>query len=153
MKTFLMMTALLFSSVSFAGDRTTAYNVICKNLSFESERNKCVAQIRPFNFFNDQALALCATFAFDSKRLECLGYIADKDYEAYEMDTCINATFDSEKLECLKINGAPLKKSCLPRMDVLNQVNSALNELRARNYGTVEKRLMFLSAKFSENCQ
>jgi hypothetical protein len=149
---FLILLTFFISSTLLAGDRNTAYNVICKGLPFESDRNKCVAKIRPFNYFNDQALAICAGLSFDSKRVECLDYIADKNYEVYEIETCKNSTFDSDKMKCLSENGAPFKKVCLPRQDVLFQLNASMSDLQSRNLGSLEKRLIFLTAKFSENC-
>jgi len=68
--TFLM--ASLLTTSLYAGDRNSAYNAICKNLAFESERTKCMAKIRPFNYFSDPALAICVSLSFDSKRVECL---------------------------------------------------------------------------------
>ena len=149
---FLLPLIFLFSFSLFAGDRSSAYNIICKPLAFESDRNKCISQIKPFNYFDDQGLRLCASFSFISTKLDCLNLIADKVYDSYEMDSCVNATFDSEKLKCLKDNGTAYRKTCLPRIEVESQLSAALNDLRAKNYGTVEKRLIYLHAKFSDQC-
>ncbi len=152
MKSILLI-LLFVSSTLLAGDRTSAYNAICKKLPFESDRNKCVAKIRPYNYFSDEALAICVSLSFDSTRVECLDYLGDKNFESYEIDTCKNSTFDSDKLKCLKENGSPVKKTCLPRLDVLNQLNASMNDLKSQNYGSLEKRLIYLTAKFSDNCQ
>lgn len=155
MKILLAFTFALASMASFAGDRNTAYNVICKPMAFESDRSRCVAQIRNYNYFDDNALAICASFPFNNTKMECLSYIADKRYEAYEIDTCRNATFESEKLACLRDNGSNGGGAgCLPTYEVLNQLRSAQYELRNGNPGTVDKRLTYLISRFSNpNCQ
>ena len=105
MKSLIVFAALLTSFATFAGDRNTAYEVVCRDMSFESDRTKCIQVIKPFNYFDDRALQICPLMAFDSKKIECLGYIGDKRYEAYEVEACRNATFESEKLKCLRDNG------------------------------------------------
>jgi hypothetical protein len=151
-KAFITFT-VLFSSFAFAGDRNSAYQMICKNLSFESDRVKCAAQIKPFNYFDDRALELCTTFSFDSEKLKCLENIADKTYEAYETELCAAASFNSRKLECLKENGTPFRKTCLPKEEVASHLRTSLMDLRDRNYSATENRLMFLLTKFTEHCQ
>lgn len=155
MKKFILLTLALLSFNAFSGDRNTAYNVICKPMAFESDRNQCVAQIRPYNYFDDRALSICAGFAFNNVKMECLSYIADKYYAAYEIDTCRNTTFDSEKLACLRNNGNHGgNQGCIPRREVLDQLRSAQYDLRNGNYGTVDKRLTYLIGQFSNvNCQ
>ena len=104
MKVLIFLMAMT-AGLAFAGDSNTAYNMVCKNLSFESDRNKCLEIIRPHNYFDNQALAICASFTFDSNKFQCLTNIAEKQYEAYEIDACKNKSFDSDKLTCLKVNG------------------------------------------------
>ena len=163
MKILLTLLALLSTTALFAGDRNSAYEAICKNMTFESERNNCIAKIRPYNYFNDTALMICAGFNFDSTKMECLGYISDKFYDNYEVETCRNSTFDSQKLACLRDNGTtrpnpgpgpgPIPTpGCISRQEALNQLRSAQTELRSGNTGTVDKRLTFLINKF-QNCQ
>jgi hypothetical protein len=151
MKLLLILLTLSLSAFAFAGDRNTAYEVVCKNMTFETDRNECIRIIRPFNYFDDRALQLCEYFNFDSVKRECLGYIGDKNYASYEMTTCENATFDSEKLRCLRDNGQSNGQTCLPRSETLNQLRQAQFELRQGNTGTVDKRLTYLIGKFS-NC-
>lgn len=154
----LIVLLTMASSLAFAGDRNTAYNMICKDLSFESDRNKCINIIRPHSYFDDQALAICADFSFDSTKTQCLGYVAGKQYDRYEIDTCKNATFDSEKLTCLRVNGRPANGGgnypCLPRQEVVSQLQASLTDLRTGNLGTVDKRLQYLLSNFSNpSCQ
>lgn len=154
----LIVLLTMTSSLAFAGDRNTAYNMVCRDLTFESDRNRCVEIIRPYSYFNDEALAICAGFTFDSNKTQCLGFIGGKQYDGYEIDTCKNATFDSDKLACLKANGRPTNgggnRPCLPRQEVLNQLQAGLSDLRVGNLGTVDKRLQYLIANFSNyNCQ
>lgn len=148
----------LISSVTFAADRNTAYGMICKDLTYESDRTRCVEAIRPHAYFDDQALGICANFTFDSNKVQCLGYIGGKQYDAYEIDACKNATFDSDKLACLRKNGRPANGGgnypCLPRQEVLGQLQAGLSDLRVGNLGTVDKRLQYLISNFSNpSCQ
>jgi hypothetical protein len=145
----------MISSVAMAGDRNTAYGMVCKDLTFESDRNKCVETIRPHSYFDDQALAMCAAFTFDSNKIQCLGLIGGKQYDAYEIDACRNTTFDSDRLRCLQTNGRPANnRPCLPRQEVLGQLQAGLTDLRVGNLGTVDKRLQYLIANFSNpSCQ
>ncbi|MBC7713992.1 MAG: hypothetical protein H7177_11680 [Rhizobacter sp.] len=153
MKLLIVICALLASVSVFAGDRNTAYEVICKPMSFESDRTRCVAAIKPHNYYNDDALQICTIFTFDSTKIECLGYIADKTYEAYEIDTCRNGTFDSDKLQCLRTNGQNNGgQSCIPKQELLNQLRQTQNELHQGQTGTVDKRLTYLISRIS-NCQ
>ena len=142
------------SSLAFAGTRDTAYNMVCKNMTYDSDRTRCVEIIRPHSYFDDQALGICANFTFDSNKNQCLGFMAGKQYDAYEIEECKNATFDSEKLQCLKKNGRPVydggNRPCLPRQEVLNQLHAGLSDLRIGNLGTVDKRLQYLIANFSQ---
>lgn len=147
---FLLMTS---STIAFAGDRNTAYNLFCKNLSFESDRQRCLAVINPFQYFDDRGLKMCFAFSFESEKYKCLSLIGDKFYMDFEMDMCTSLIFMSDKFKCLAEKGQPYKTTCLPREEVFSQVQASLNELRARNYGSVEKRLMYLEAKFSTQCQ
>lgn len=151
----------MVSSLAFAADRNAAYNMVCKNMTYESDRNRCVEAIRPHAYFDDQALAICANFTFDSNKTQCIGYIGGKKYEVYEIDLCKNATFDSEKLSCLRTNGRPINPGypggntgCIPRQELLGQLQASLNDLRIGNLGTVDKRLQYLIANVSSpNCQ
>jgi len=154
----LIVLLTMTSSLAFAGDRNTAYNMVCRDLTFESDRNRCVEIIRPHSYFDDQALAICADFTFDSNKTQCLGFIAGKQYDGYEIDTCKNATFDSDKLTCLRVNGRPANgggnRPCLPRLEVLGQLQAGLSDLRVGNLGTVDKRLQYLINNFSNpSCQ
>jgi len=153
----LIVLMTLISSIAFAGDRNTAYNMVCRNMTYESDRNRCIETIRPHDFFDDEALGICANFTFDSNKTQCLSYIAGKKYEAYEIDACKNSTFDSEKLTCLRNNGRPVNtgnRPCLPRQEVLGQLQASLSDLRVGNLGTVDKRLQYLISNFSyPNCQ
>lgn len=150
---FLMVLFTLLSISAFAGDRNSAYETVCKNLTFESDRNKCAEQIRNYSYFDDSALQICTIFTFQSDRMNCVLAIADKAYEIYEIDRCRNTSFDSAKLQCLKDTGRIFNQTCLPRQEVLNQLRNAQIELRSGSTGTVDKRLTYLIGKFSLNCQ
>lgn len=151
------MLLVLTASLSFAGDRNTAYNLVCKPMAFESDRTKCTNTIKNFNYFDDQALQMCNNFSFNSTKTECLSYIGNKSYEFYEIDTCKNTTFDSERMNCLRNSGSPMNPgtpTCLPKTEVINQLRAAQYELRSGQIGTADKRLEFVIGRFSNpNCQ
>lgn len=149
MKLLIVFAALLVSIAVFAGDRNTAYEVVCRNMSFESDRAKCVQVIRPFHYFDDDALQICPLMAFDSRKIECLSYIGDKRYEAYEIEVCRNATFESEKLKCLRENGSTSSGSCIPSREIVAELRQAQNDIRQGSPGTADKRLTYLINKIT----
>ena len=152
MKLLIVFLSILTSTAILAGDRTTAYEVVCKNMSFESDRNKCIQVIRPFNYFDDEAVYICPLMAFDSKKIECLSYIGDKRYEGYEVETCRNATFESEKLRCLKENGnSSTGGTCVPSRELVSELKQAKYDIRQGSPGTADKRLTYLISKI-QNC-
>ena len=149
---------MMASNLAIAGDGNTAYNMICRNLTYELDRNKCVETIRPHSYFDDQALGICSGFKFDSYKIQCLGNIAGKQYNGYEINACINTTFDFDKLTCLRVNGTVIdsggNRPCIPRRLVLEQLQTGLNNLRNGELGTLDKRLQYLISNFSNpNCQ
>ena len=152
LRSILFILLLSTSTMLFAGDRNTAYNLFCKNLTFESERNKCLNVINPFQYFDDRGLKMCTAFSFESEKYQCLNLIGDKIYMDFEMDICTKMIFMSDKFKCLAEKGQPYKKTCLPREEVLSQVQASLMDMRSKNYGSAEKRLMYLEAKFSNQC-
>lgn len=152
MKLLFVLSALLLSFSTFAGDRNSAYEVVCKNMSFESDRAKCIQVIKPFTYFDDGALAICPNFPFYSTQNECLGYIGNKRYEAYEIETCRNTVFDSEKLRCLRDNGSTtIGGICIPNRELINELRQAQQEIRQGNTGTADKRISYLINRI-QNC-
>jgi hypothetical protein len=153
MKLLIITLALISSTTVFAGDRNSAYNMICKPMTFESDRDECLAAIQPHHYFDDTALRICNSFTFSSTKIECLGYIADKTYEAYEVNACRDAAFDSDKLQCLRASGQNTgEQPCLPKQELINQLRQAQYELHLGQTGTVDKRLTYLISSIS-TCQ
>lgn len=160
MKMLIVFLTLMSTTAIMAADRNTAYGKVCKNLTYEQDRNRCVETIRPFAYFDDQALGMCSAFTWDNDKVKCLGFIGGKQFDAYELDVCQNTTFDNDRLRCLQTNGRPTNGGgggtypCLPRHEVLGQLQSGLTDLRVGNLGTVDKRLQYLINNFSNpNCQ
>jgi uncharacterized Fe-S cluster protein YjdI len=136
-----------------AGDRTSAYNAICKPMPFETNRNECMAKVKLYNYFDNRALGICAALAFDSGKMSCLDLIGNKTYEGYEMDSCIHQTFESKKLECLQENGSiyqPNKPSCVPNQEAVEQLSNSLQDLRSGNLRAVDQRLSILLDHFNK---
>ena len=152
MKHLLVFFALFVSVAALAGDRNTAYEVVCKNMPFDSDKAKCIQVIKPFTYFNNEALTICPLFPFSSTQMECLGFIGNKRYEAYEVETCRNAVFDSEKLRCLRDNGTLSNGgSCFPSRELVSELRQTQQEIRIGNTGTADKRLTYLINKL-QNC-
>jgi hypothetical protein len=152
MKSFLITLSLLVG-VARAGDRTTAYNIICKPMTFESDRNNCLAKIRNYSYFDNRALGICAAITFDSNKVSCLDVIGDKAYEGYEMDKCVNETFESRKLDRLHELGTiynPNKPACVSREETITQLSYSLKDLRSGNLGSTDQRLSNLLARFTD---
>ena len=151
MKLLFVFAVLLTSMTAFAGDRNTAYEVVCKNMSFESDKARCIQVIKPFTYFDDGALSICPVFPFASTQMECLGYVGNKRYEAYEVESCRNAVFDSEKLRCLRENGSISNGGgngvCIPSRELVAEMRQAQQEIRTGNTGTADKRLSYLINK------
>ena len=152
MKTLIVAISLFFG-LAHAGDRSAAYNLICKPLPFDSDRTNCMNRIKNYSYFDDRALSICASFNFDSDKISCLDLIADKTYEAYEMDACASKTFESEKRQCLQDNGTRTggPGGCLVGRDSLSQMRTALIDLRNGNAQSTDQRLSYLIQKYS-NC-
>lgn len=148
----LLMTVSLFLSVAHAGDRNSAYNAICKPLTFESERASCMAKVKNYSYFDDRGLGICKSLAFDSNKVSCLDLIGDKTYEDFEMDSCINQTFESRKLDCLQENGAPYEpnKVCVLREEAISHLQTGIKDMRAGNLKAADQRLSFLLNKFTD---
>lgn len=152
MKSFLITLSLLLG-IAHAGDRTTAYNMICKPMTFESDRDNCLSRIRNYSYFDNRALGICAAVTFDSNKVSCLDIIGDRAYEGYEMDKCVNETFESKKLECLHEMGTiynPDRASCVPREETITQLSNSLKDLRSGNLAGTDRRLSNLLAKFTD---
>ena len=152
MKSFIISISLLLG-IAYAGDRTSAYNMICKPMTFETERLNCQSRIKNFTFFDTRALKICASFTFDNDKLSCLDLIGDKSYDGFEMDKCEHEAFDVNKLKCLHESGTiynPNKPSCVPNAEAIEQISWSLRDLRSGNSSSADQRLRRLLEKFSD---
>lgn len=148
-----MVLALTFLvSASYASDRTAAYNLICKPMTFESDRANCLNKVKQYTYFDKRALTYCSTLNFDTNKLECLETIGNRVYEGYEMDHCLDLTFDSQKLECLSTSGTRYNPSrnCVPREETISQLSSSLSELRSGNIRGADMRISNLLERFND---
>lgn len=146
----LMVTLSLFLSVAYAGDRNSAYNAICKPMTFETERADCILKIKNFSYFDDRGLFFCKGLIFDFDKMSCTELIGDKVYEGYEMDHCMNLVFDSAKLECLKESGTPYGRDqhCVRREETITQLDAGIKEMRAGSLKAADQRLSYLLNRF-----
>lgn len=153
MKAFLI-TVSLFLSVAYAGDRTSAYNAICKPMVFETERAKCLAKVKNYHYFDDRGLGFCKSLTFDNDRVSCMEIIGDKVYEGYEMDHCLNKTFESERIECLNENGThhTPDRQCVQNQEAIIQLDAGIKEMRSGNLKSADQRLSYLLDRFM-NCR
>lgn len=140
-------------SAAYASDRTAAYNLICKPMTFESDRANCLNQIKRFTYFDKRALTFCSGLNFDSNKMNCLQIIGDRVYEGYEMDHCLSLTFDSQKLECMQNSGTiynPNRPACVPREETISQLSSSLREMRTGNVRAADQRISALLERFTD---
>lgn len=146
----LLITISLFLSVAHAGDRSSAYNAICKPMTFETERAECMAVIKKYSYFDDAGLAFCKSLNFDTNKMSCLVDIADKMYERYEIDHCLSLMFDSEKQQCLKESGVPYDRDglCVPREETINELSSGIRDMRNGKLKAADQRLSYLLNRF-----
>lgn len=153
MKTFLISVSL-FLSVAHAGDRNSAYNLICKPLTFESDRASCMNRVKNYSYFDDRALKMCKAATFDDNKVACLDLIGDKAYEDFEMNNCINQTFESKKMDCLQESGSPYNpdqdRACVPRQETISQLDASLRDLRSGNLKGADSRISYLLNRFTE---
>jgi hypothetical protein len=146
---------MLLVQIAYAEDRTAAFDKICKPMSFESERSKCLSKIRNYSYFDNGALGICAIVTFDSDKISCLGVIGDKSYEGYEMDKCVNEGLESKKIECLHKMGTsynPDRSLCVSREEVIAQLSYSIRDLHLGDLDATDQRLSGLLAKFI-NCK
>lgn len=128
MKLFFLSLALSFAS-SFAGTRADAYELICKQFTFESTRNECMEKISKASYFENRAIEICTTFRFDSSKMDCLVAIIDKVYENYEADHCNNQTFESGKIDCLQKLGSRYSPNCLSNRAIIIEAQRTISEI------------------------
>lgn len=148
----LLIVISLFLGVANAGDRSRAYNVVCKPMTFDSQRNECISKIKPFNYFDNIALQVCASIQFDSNKISCLGVIGNKSYEVYEADSCLRQPFELSKMQCLEEMGSPYDPSkpvCVSNEEAIAQISNSLIDLRRGNLAVVDQRLVNLLDRYS----
>lgn len=152
MKALVLALSFLVSA-AYASDRTAAYNLICKPMTFESDRARCLDKVKQYNYFDKRALTYCSTLNFDSNKMNCLATIGDRVYDGFELDHCLSLTFDSQKLECLQNSGTvynPNRSNCVPREEAMSQLSSSISELRSGNIRGADARLNTLLQRFSD---
>lgn len=148
-------TIVFLMSVAQAEDRTTAYDIVCQSMRFESERNICTSKLRNYFYFDLHALKICAAFNFDSSKNSCLDVIGNKSFEAYEINRCAGEVFDSNKIECLRVSGeiySPSKPPCISRSEGINELSASISELRSGRLQMADMRLNSLLEKFVNGC-
>lgn len=153
----LILALTLFSSLAAisaqASDRTAAYNLICKPMTFESDRANCLSKVKQYTYFDKRGLTFCAGLNFDTNKLSCLAVIGDKVYEGYEMDQCMSLTFESQKIDCLTENGTtynPNRPSCVPRDEAISSLTNSLTDLRNGNVRNADHRISDLLQRFTD---
>lgn len=104
MKTLLIMMSILSTTATFAADRQAAYDVICKEQRMYQE--ECFKTVKEFEFYQNEALELCAGFIQNHHKIKCLSHIGDKAYSTYELHHCGSIRYSVERLKCLKENGS-----------------------------------------------
>ena len=152
MKILIVMCSL-FLGLAQAADRTAAYNKICKPMTFESDRAKCLSRIKQYNYFDSSALSICAMSTFDEDKVNCLDLIGDKFYEGYEITECRDKTFESERWQCLKESGTPYnpdRPTCVSREEAIEQLSKGIKDLRSGNLRGADQRMSYLLSRYTD---
>lgn len=126
MKYFVTATLILTGVLSWAADRNEAAT-ICQKMKFDSERNKCVATLGRFEYFDRSAIAVCKSMSMDAEMNSCVEAIGDKTYEPYEIENCNRALIDANKTACMKSAGRaypaqpppPPPSSCIDKRSMI----------------------------------
>lgn len=145
----------LFLSVSHAGTRADAYNIICKPMTYDQDRENCLSKIRQYSYFEVGGLNICSTIVFDDGKIGCMDLIGNKVYEGYEIENCQNKTFESERLECLRASGTtynPNRPSCVSREETIDNLSKSLKNLRAGNLKRADQQISSLLDRYTR-CQ
>jgi hypothetical protein len=153
MKLLMALLLAFISTLSFAADRNAAYELICKPLTFESERLNCLNQIRNFNYFDDRALRFCSARTFNSEKMGCTLKIAQRMYEDFEYNYCMSLTFENQQIECLRTSGTVLRPNpnptCLDKYTTMSSIQAAINLLRMGNPQAADATLNNLLVRIS----
>ncbi len=109
---------------------------LCNSMTFDSDKQKCVAEIRMGDYYDREALAICSRMSFGSDKLKCISKIRDKAYFSGELSVCKNMSFASDQLKCLENSGDSHQGGALcPTIPVLKQkLKRAMNDFERGNY-------------------
>ena len=153
-KAILCLVMILVSTLTFAADRNTTYETICKGLYNQTSQLDCMQTVKTFTFFSDDALKICSALYNESTKITCLTDIGDKDYEAFEIEQCGAIYNDSGKLDCLKGNGTLRAKlpACVKKVDLMNLLKNSLDNLHSGNFSVVDSTLTNLLTSLN-SCQ
>ncbi len=148
-----LLLTVLFAQQSSAADQNQAYDLICKPMSFSSERASCVNIIRKYSFFQSEALQMCSEVNFNSDKMRCLDAIGNKSYMNFEISECQNENFESQKINCLINSGSRSTGTinCQLNSATEQKFKSMLFDLRSGNYRAVDNNLLQLIEQ-SKNC-
>jgi hypothetical protein len=145
---------LLMATTCFAADPNEAYNLVCKPISFDSDRTACAKIIKNFDYFDSGALNICAPISFANDKLNCLKAIGNKSYMEFEITECSREVFDSGKIRCLTTSGKSASHQnpyCQFNSQTEQLFKSMLFDLRNTNYRAVDTQLQQLIDQ-SKNC-
>lgn len=104
MKTCILSLLLVISS-AYAGDRTNGLKIICLPMKTQPEFYNCIATLRQFQYFNEDALIICATMNTNTQKIDCMESIGDAAFNKDETNLCAVLTVDSDKQDCLNSHG------------------------------------------------
>ncbi len=80
----------------------------CGQLTFDSDRAKCIAVVNQGKFFDVAAANACGELSFGSDAVDCMKAITDKVYLPAEVTTCGGMSFSSDAVKCFKNGGKPV---------------------------------------------
>lgn len=146
--------SILTTNIVFASDRNEAYNKICSNMYYDTQKATCMKAIKNYTYFQENLLKSCNDFYNDSDKIACLSNIGDKDYEAYEINHCNSLYNDTDKLTCLKENGQirSTTNNCIKKEDLISNLQYMQYTMRQGDYRSVDNALTTLITNLN-NCK
>lgn len=100
MKSFMLLTAVLFGANAFA---QSTYQFCNEEMTFRSSKREC-RRVVDGGDFERQALRFCLNeFASDDDKIDCLQQIKNESFDQYALLACEEMSFRSNKMECLGI--------------------------------------------------
>lgn len=105
MKKFIFVTLLLLSN-AYAGNKSSAFKIICMPMKPQIDQYNCIQSVRMYEYYDDNALGVCASMSANEDKIFCMESIGDTDFTKTETDLCTAMVSTAEKQDCLNSHGS-----------------------------------------------